>query len=210
MSKPKKENLTIEEIAESHYDPLLPYHNFGHALQTIERAKEILGRFETEGLEVDPDVVYYALLFHDAGYRENAKEKGFESKEHYAAHLAVDALTHAGFGSDFIRRVRHAIIGTHRDIPFTTIEQQVVRVADLGGLSAEYEEFKKDSDNLKKEKEMLSGQKMTMEEWKKSVRETINFYLKQEFKLMSVHDTTYGDAGFHRKVSANLARYLKE
>jgi hypothetical protein len=45
-----------------------------------------------EGVPINGEVVYYALLFHDAGYHENHASMGFTSKEVYSAHLAVQCL----------------------------------------------------------------------------------------------------------------------
>ncbi|MSR14466.1 MAG: hypothetical protein EXR86_07865 [Gammaproteobacteria bacterium] len=65
-------DLDLEAEAARLYSESLPYHNFRHILVTIAAADKLLARCEEEGIRVEPKVVYYALLFHDAGYHERS------------------------------------------------------------------------------------------------------------------------------------------
>jgi HD superfamily phosphodiesterase len=67
----------------------LPYHNFNHVLRTLVSAELLMERCLKGGVPIDSEVLYYALLCHDAGYHEDHINKGFTTKEKYSAHLAV-------------------------------------------------------------------------------------------------------------------------
>ena len=69
---------------------------------------------------VNGEVVYFALLFHDAGYYEDHINKGFSTKEEYSAHLAVQCLHAEAISEDTIKRVVAAILSTQRDAQFTS------------------------------------------------------------------------------------------
>ena len=71
-------DFDLEEEVKKLYSPSLPYHNFQHVIDTITAAEKIIQRCNTEGTRVDGQVVYLALLFHDAAYHEN--QSGIYSK----------------------------------------------------------------------------------------------------------------------------------
>ena len=82
-------NPRLEKAAANLYTDEMPYHNFAHVLGTLAAGEILVDRCLAEGVPISPDIVYYALLFHDAGYQEDHTCKGFTSKEGYSAHLAV-------------------------------------------------------------------------------------------------------------------------
>jgi predicted metal-dependent HD superfamily phosphohydrolase len=200
----------IEAAAAALYDPSLPYHNFGHALDTVASGERIVERCRAEGIRIDEQVVYLALLFHDSGYRDNHAALGFQSKEQYSAHLARQALSEHGFKSRLIDKVDAAILATHRFAEFRTSEQKAVRAADLSGLAADYEVFRDNGELLRQEQELLTGIAVPADEWVASVTEVVRFYLQQEIRLTSFFYDENGQSDYHRRVAANLARLRAE
>ncbi len=200
----------IEAAAEALYDAALPYHNFGHALDTVASGERIVARCRAEGIRIDEQVVYLALLFHDAGYRDNHAALGFQSKEQYSAHLARQALSEHGFRARLIDKVDAAILATHRFAEFRTTEQKAVRAADLSGLAADYEVFRDNGELLRQEQELLTGLAVPADEWVASVTEVVRFYLHQEIRLTSFFYDENGQSDYHRRVAANLARLRAE
>ena len=169
-----------------------------------------MDRCLTEGVPIEGEVVYYALLFHDAGYHENHIDKGFTSKEEYSAHLAVRCLSAEAISEDTIKRVVAAILGTQRDAQFNSNEEKAVRAADLAGLASDYETFRSNAEKLRREDEIITGRQVAWDEWKTSVKETISFYLTQEI-LLTRSDACADDAAiFYAKASQNLSRMLSE
>jgi hypothetical protein len=103
-----------------------------------------------EGVPIYGEVVYYALLFHDAGYHEDHISKGFTSKEEYSAHLAVQCLRAEAIPEDTIKRVIAAILSTERDAQFNSNEEKAVRAADHAGLASDYTTFRSDVESCAK------------------------------------------------------------
>ncbi len=188
----------------------LPYHNFAHVEATLAAADVIIGHCREEGIRVEPQVVYYALLFHDAGYQHDHRKRGFESKEAYSAALATQCLSARGIPPRTVRKVADAILSTQRDAPFLTAEQKAVRAADLSGLAADYPVFLENTRRLHREHEMLHGQPMEWREWVRRATELIGFYQAQQIRLTSYFCDTGGESRFHRAVKENLARLQTE
>jgi predicted metal-dependent HD superfamily phosphohydrolase len=197
-------NPHLEQVAAELYSDRMPYHSFKHVQGTLAAGALLVERCLKRGIPIDDEVVYYALLFHDAGYHEKHISKGFTSKEEYSAHLAVQCLRAEAISEPIIERVVAAILSTQRDAQFTSNEEKAVRAADLAGLASNYETFRANAEKLHREHEMLTGQKVTWAEWKTSVKETISFYLSQESVL------SYFDASFYEQANQNLSRLLSE
>ena len=200
----------MEAIVEGLYDPALPYHNYNHALDTLAAAENIILRCMSEGIRVDPQVIYYALLFHDAGYHENHVALGHESKEAYSAQLAEDHLNNAGVRPAIVRKVSAGIMSTHRYGSFVTADQKAIRAADLSGLAAPFEIFRKNTVALKDEYELLSGKTVEWTTWLTQITATIGFYLSQEIRLTSYFCDETGESAYHRAARDNLTRLLNE
>lgn len=200
----------LEQVAAELYSDQMPYHNFNHVLGTVAAGAVLVERCLKEGVPINGEVVYYALLFHDAGYHESHISKGFTSKEEYSAHLAVQCLRAEAIPEDTIKRVAAAILSTHRGAQFTSNEEKAVRAADLAGLASDYETFRSNVEKLHQECEMLTGHKVAWDEWKTSVKETIRFYLSQEIRLTPPDACVDHVALFYARAKENLSRLLSE
>ncbi len=203
-------NFDLEAEVERLYSADLPYHNFQHAIDTIDAAEHITARCLEEGIRVEHRVVYYALLFHDAGFSEDHLALGFETKEAYSADLAADKLQQIGVGRKIIEKVVAAILSTHKDASFVTVEQKAVRAADLSGLAATYDIFRENTANLKIEHEDFIGESLTWPEWVSNANKTIRFYLSQEIRLTSYFVNEHGESAFRQAVRENLERLVAE
>ena len=199
---------TLEEAAASLYDENLPYHNFEHARSAVAIGKRMCERCTEEGIAIDEEVVEKALLFHDAGYQEDVKVKGFSSKEEYAAFLAKNTLEKFGFTEQFITQVCRAIISTHRDKSFETAEEKVVRASDLAGLAGEYAEFLNNNIKLRQEAIMLSGKDITWTDWKEATKKVVEFYVSQDIHLTKAYEDEKGESIFHTRAQKNLQAFL--
>lgn len=201
---------SIEDLAQALYDPNLPYHNFDHVLGAIEAGKTIVGNCKKEGVEIDEEVVHYALLFHDAGYHEDHVKKGFKNKEEYSAHLAEVGLQKLKINKEFIEKVKRAIISTNQNEKFETNEKKAVRAADLAGMAGDYGDFLENNKRLKEEYLFLTGKDLSWEQWREETKKVIGFYLCQDIHLTSKYADERGESVFHKKTKENLKRFLKE
>ncbi len=200
----------LEARAAMLYSADLPYHNFEHVRETLDSAELIIRHCHSENIRIDPAVIYYALLFHDAGYHEDHWALGHRSKEAYSAALAAEVLPEFGVNAARIQKTREAILATERDARFVSADQKVVRAADLSGMAAPYDEFLVKSLNLRREFELLHGAPMSWSAWQENSREVIGFYLTQEIRLTGYFYNESGESAFHSAVRSNLERLLAE
>lgn len=200
----------LEAKAKALYSDELPYHNFSHILDTLNSAGIILTRCARENIRIDARAVYFALLFHDAGYHEDHVAKGYKNKELYSVKLAQETLREHGLSASLLDKVSKAILATERNASFVSAEHKAVRAADLSGLAAEYERFLESSIKLKREHGYLNQQPISWSRWQSVSREVIGFYLSQEIRLTSYFHDENGESAYHKAVRQNLARLLSE
>lgn len=203
-------NRPLEARAKALYSETLPYHNFEHISETLEAAARIVQRCQAEHIRISSEVVYYALLFHDAGYHEDHQALGYATKEAYSAVLARKILAEFDVHDAVIGKTEQAIRATERDADFISAEQKAVRAADLSGMAAEYPEFLIKSLKLKKEFELLYGNPLAWTAWQETSQEVLSFYLTQEIRLTSYFHNDLGESDFHSAVRNNLRQLLEE
>ena len=205
----KVRDLAFEDSVAKLYDESLPYHNFSHVQDTLAAASRILDRCHGEGIRVDTRIVYYALLFHDAGYQHDHLNLGYESKEAYSAALAAQHTAHLNFNHKDRAKLHTAIMATHRDGVFVTSEQKLVRAADLAGLSSPYPKFYRNTIDLWTEYNLLNDT-ISWEQWQQMVEDSIQHYLSQEIRLTSYYCNADGASSFHLATQANLQQFQQE
>lgn len=203
-------NTQLEAEARALYSPTLPYHNFDHIQDTLESAAKVIERCREENIRIDAEVVYYALLFHDAGYQDDHLARGFATKERYSAALAEPILRRHGVSPSQVDKTVAAILATERDAVCISAEQKAVRAADLSGLAADFPRFLRSSLSLKREHELLFQRKLSWPEWQTSSAEVLGHYLTQEIRLTSYFHDGKGESSFHKAVRSNLNRLLAE
>ena len=200
----------LEARAAALYSAALPYHNFDHIRDVLRAGEEILARCQAEHIRIDVDVVYHALLFHDAAYQEDHRALGYRSKEAYSAALAAAVLAEFDVTPMHIQKCTAAILATERDGHFVSAEQKAVRAADLSGMAASYPVFLDNSLRLKREHELLNARALSWADWQQISAEVLGHYLGQEIRLTSNFYDDHGESDFHARVRANLERLLGE
>ena len=203
-------NQSIKERAEALYDPALAYHNVEHVEYVLAAAERLIDKCRAESVAIDADVVAYALLFHDAGYIEDHRAKGYDSKEAYSADIAADVLSSFDFKPEFIAAVKQSILATHMDAHCQSNEDILVRAADLSGLADSYKVFRTNSEHLKQEFELLNERKITWAEWKKMVARTLELFLREDLKLTSDYYDDNGDSVFHKLTRQNIEKFMQD
>ena len=200
----------LEQRARSLYSPQLPYHNFDPIEETLVSADRIVKRCQQENIRINIEVVYYALLFHDAGYQDDHIAKGHNTKEAYSAALADEVLMEFDVADRDRGKTVAAILATEKDANFITVEQKAVRAADLSGMADDYPDFLVKSLRLKREFEILNGNEISWPRWQTNSRDIINHYLTQDIRLTSYFYNESGESEFHARVRNNLKRLLAE
>lgn len=207
---PAVRDKQLEAEARALYSATLPYHNFDHIQDTLQAAGKVIERCRQENIRIDTEVVYYALLFHDAGYQDDHLAHGFASKERYSVALAEPILRRHGVNATQLEKTVAAILATERDAVCISAEQKAVRAADLSGLAADYPRFLHSSMRLKHEHELLYQRSLSWAEWQTNSAQVLGHYLTQEIRLTSYFHDGSGESSFHRAVRANLNRLLAE
>ncbi|MEX2524668.1 MAG: HD domain-containing protein [Gammaproteobacteria bacterium] len=205
-----KKKADIEKRAAALYDDRLPYHNFDHVMRVLAAGKELMEKCRRGNIPFDEEAVHYAILLHDAGFHEDHVALGFDSKEAYSADLARDLLNELAVPKSVIDKVVSAILCTHVDGYCRTVEDKIVRQADISGMGSDYEQFREDAVNLKQELELLSGKQISWEEWKTQAKERINLYLREDTGLVSKDYDAHGAPVFHNRVRENLKAMMSD
>ena len=205
MPKPKLIKRGLLREAKRYYSNL-PYHNYNHALKILKNAELIMKRLHKK---FNRDVVEQAILFHDAGYHLNHKKKGFKNKEELAAKIVKKILTKLNYSSKHIKKVMKCIIATNINSKPKSIEEKIVRAADVASMKESYKDFLMDTKKLIKEYEKLYNIKVDVNKWKKSQEKIIKRYLRQRIKLSKNYYNKKGKSNFHERVKRNLEKYAK-
>ncbi len=198
-------DLQLEKIAAKYYDASLPYHNFGHIEDALEAGESILAQCRASHQKLDEAAVYYAILFHDAGYQEDHRAKGFASKEEYSAKLAEKALSEIKVSAATMQLACEAIRATRKGYEGEpTKEAQAVRAADLAQLAAEYPVFKTNTVHLWREQEKMNGKKISWPEWRRRAIKDVEHFLDTLFFVAPGQEKPQFEP-FLRQARANLA-----
>lgn len=195
---------SIEDFAAKLYSARLPYHNFDHATTAAAAGGVICAKCQAAGIDINPDVVYTALIFHDAGFHLDHRPLGFESKEAYSAHLAEQYLTAHDYKPAFIRQVAHAILCTHKDARPQSNEDKAVRMADIYNVGQDYATFLKNTDKFYREVKLLTKGEVSWQQFKGITQQILGCYLNDDLMI------TGADKQFIAQGVANLQRLASE
>ncbi len=204
-----KTNDPIYTSAQQYYSDKLDYHNFRHIIDTLNAAENLLLQCDEKNINYDKQVIRHAILFHDAGFAENHRQNGYESKEDYSADLASSILADTGETEQHIDAVVTAILSTKMHATCNSTNDSIVRAADLSGLASDYAYFKSKSIDLYKEREYMTGKSIEWEEYKQEVYEIINNFLQCQI-VLDVDIFADGNSVFRQKVSDNLEKLMKD
>ena len=205
-----EKEVSLEKTASKYYANI-PFHNFDHVKDTLKYAEGIMKECEKTGIAINKEVVRKALLFHDAGYHENKRAKGFDTKEEYSVSINEYELKKEGYSPEFIKDVNMAIMATQKDGKFSTNEQKLARMSDISNMAGEYEKFLDCNLRLKNEIKYMSNKKFSWTEWKKATKDTMEFYMSQDEAMAIINDRDEkGKTSFCNGIKQNMGRFLSE
>jgi hypothetical protein len=202
-------NQRLLEAAQPLYSDELPYHNFSHVQDTLEAADTLLDRCEEYDVDIDEEVVYAALDFHDALYHVDHRLEGFATKEDLSKHVAENQLEQFGYDDEFINEVTDCIEATKHSAEPETKEQIAVRAADLRGLMGSEDEFLSNTEALWEEQKVLK-EDPDRQEWINGTYDVLVNYLSQDLELTPEHDTEEGVSEFHTALAENINSFKQE
>jgi predicted metal-dependent HD superfamily phosphohydrolase len=124
-------------------DDKLHYHNVGHTIQMMNSVKTLC---EMENIDDETsNLLYVAGAYHDSGFLMK-----YKNNEPEGAKIAEMTLTRYGFTTDEIQKIKRFIMATEHSFIPTTIEEKIMKDADLSYLGSN-SEYQRQSDELRQE-----------------------------------------------------------
>jgi HD superfamily phosphodiesterase len=193
----------------------LPYHNWGHAMLVCARASELAKRVIASGREVDLDVVAAAAYCHDIAWALDpttlrGREK-MPNRESLAAAFAASILSRLGAHDDFIGRVCGAILATVVGAEMRTLEEMILRAADLAGIAMPYDRYSLEGRMLEEEQAILRGDGSTNSAvFARGTALLLGEYTWPRIQLTEHYFDVDGASRFHRRALGNILRGVRE
>ena len=199
-----------EISARNLYSKKLAFHNFFHVIETLKFANTIINSLAMKLSSISLETIYYALLFHDAGYVENQTCLGYSDKESYSAALAEEYLLGRGMPLAGVSKVTLAIKATHISAECRNLEEEVVRGADISGMAAPYNDFLKMSKAIKAEQEYLIGAKISWADWVRGSEVHLKPYLHEKISCGELFIKSNKPSLFNQRLTSNIKQLKQE
>ncbi|MEJ0056794.1 MAG: Pycsar system effector family protein [Bacteroidota bacterium] len=161
----------VRQVFTANSKPELSYHCLAHTEGAVASAEKIASHYNLS--KQDYATVYIAVWFHDIGYLFTTPEK----HEEKGAELAAEFIRENDGDEEIIDKVKECIMATKMPQHPVSLISQIVCDADLYHLGTE--EFANSNKKVRKEKERLTGKKISGKEWRRQSLvwfENINFH----------------------------------
>jgi hypothetical protein len=184
--------------------PNLPYHNAKHAAIVRDRALAIAGKLQqVADVELNLDIIQEAAELHDACFGDE-KAKDYQSQEHYTAEVAGDLLKEQNCDENFITTVQSSIIATNPWQEPQTIEEKILRAADMGGLM-NYDTYREDFEKL-----MAEANTTNEREFLLNSISFLSLYIWPTIHLTPGYYNERGASEWHSNTLSNIIQHYKE
>jgi predicted metal-dependent HD superfamily phosphohydrolase len=175
-------------LEDLYHTPNRFYHTSAHidqCLKSMDQASVELG---------SSDVVELSIWFHDAIYDPGAPDNELRSAEYFSDH-AADRLPR-----ETISEVTRCILSTtHRSLPKDKYSEFVVDV-DLSGFGQDWEGFRSDGENVRKENDHLSMELYIQGQTK---------FMKKLLDRERIFSTAYFNSRYESIARNNIEKQLK-
>jgi hypothetical protein len=158
----------------------LPFHGKRHPYQVAEDSTRFVRRIESEGKTVNKDALYVASLLHDIFYKAPYEKVGFSSREHLAGHRSYEFLRSEGADEEFARLVERTIYATDFRTTALTLEEKVMKAADLFNVGDLYSLFKENAHLLHEEQQLVTGNPSSFSTFVKGAINYLGLYAFRE------------------------------
>lgn len=216
---PTRRNATMAEIRKAVEDFVqisypdhteLPFHGKRHPYQVAEDSTRFIKRIEHEGGTVNKDALYVASLLHDIFYKAPYEKSGFSSREHLAGHRAYEFLRTIGADEDFARLVEKTIYATDFRTTATTLEEKVMKAADLFNVGDLYTLFRENAHLLHEEQQLVTGTTSSFSSFVKGAINYLGLYAFREIDASQWARLPNGASEWHIGFVQNaIALYLE-
>lgn len=156
-------------------------------------------------MRIDRGPILIAAAHHDDRH-DHLDNSAYPSKEHYAAHLAEEALV--GHVDEMtLRAIRGMILATEFQAPRRTYEEKILHYADVWGMAAPYETFLDQNVRLWQE-----AGRPPWEGYKKRARKVIAVTVDESLREFCSMTASWGADPYYFPTRArkNLERFVDE
>lgn len=189
----------------------LPYHNFLHARETLWETMRLADLCKANGIVVNRKVLILGALKHDSGYYEDHKQLDYEDKESYSVGLLRRTAAKYGLSKDEVLLTGQAIMATKRGSHTVTLEDKIVRRADLANIAGRYaEDFLYKTRLFHEETELLSGKTINLWDFAAESIKILSEYLDDDLSLGLFDDFKDRQSVFQSRAIANLKQLAFE
>ena len=185
------------------------YHFAPHILQNEEAIFSLINHLKKQGIEVNERVVIDANLMHDDLFHLNPHVLGFETREDLAASVAYHRLIALGSGEEHARAVERTIFTTLALSKPESVEEVVMRAADLAGLTLPYDQFRVNTGKLHEEFMLVNGKSLTFEQFAEGTLNYLALYLWQDLTLSAPGQSPWIE-DWHSKALHNCIALFQE
>ncbi len=199
-------------MVEPFYWPESDYHNlYEHVAEGFSEAMRLCDVAEFAGHDPNRLVVALAILGHDPAFNYDIldeMDEKWETKEAFQAEISGQLLRSLGIDEDQIGQVKKCIIATHVDATCNSIEEEIVRMADVSNVSNEYENFVLKSCEFFNEC-VARGADLDLDRFKEISAIVLGKYFDAIKKLVDLDKNVFGNS-FVCRGRANIEQFDKE
>lgn len=198
----------MRDAAKEFYSPELPYHNWDHAMDAVRDAEAFNSRLQRRtGRIVGGGALMVAMAWHDTGYHEDQVSMGFETKEHYSAHLSRAYLESVQASEEFIVQIEAGILATRHGVERSTDLELLAHRADISNIGDNFQRFVMSNLKLRREHEALTGEKVPWDEWVARTQAYVDFLVDESRRELPLLGESIGSFGsFDTRARENMAR----
>lgn len=194
----------VEEAAKALCLPN-PYHNATHADTVWRRVQVLIERCRKFGLDPNEEVLHHSSFIHDILTGMDFRSYGCRSAEALSAQSGMRMLISCGVEATVARESARTVMGTHPESRLVTLEQKILRAADLGGLAGSFNDYLEDFYALKAEAIEVDDFAFFAKSLKLLTR-----YLVRTVRLTPEYFSSNGASDWHTKTIGNLIKnYLR-
>ena len=167
-----------------------PYHNLNHIVGCLNELEEVRTQLKT------PEAVEMALLFHDAVYDTHAKDN-----EEKSAELSKKIIKSLFLADAFGEEVARLILATKHNVPPTDVDAQFIVDIDLAPLGYSEEEFRKNTEKIRKEYSWVSDEQF---------REGRAKFMSSILARPIIYQTLFFREKYEAQARRNIIHYMGE
>jgi hypothetical protein len=209
--KPELQRALNEFVSRTYLpDSQLPYHGQSHPHEILRHAATLTERAKKYGITVDELALQRAALLHDLLGHLNPKFFGFSTSESFSGSVALNFLLSQGCSESEAKKVQQIIHASNPFIEPVSIEDKILRAADLWNLGSPYENFKSSTLKYHRELELQRGSLIQIHDYLRESYAYLRFFVWRALDITAESRDSHGRSTWHMSMLENLLRFHSE